>query len=152
MRTTNFLFMLFQSFIFSSSLCKKIFYWNHIWEKNHRECFIIIKLWDACTLEYFTISFIFLYLGHSCPVVWDGEDDHNVGGHVGQEVDHHHGLPWGSDHVGVHPQCARQNVDAVEEVAHTVTVLSFSDGVNLCYLRANTDDAIHALEIRIRFV
>ena len=125
----------------------KYFIWITFEKKITESVLIITKLWDACMLKYWTFSFIFLYLGHSCPVVWDCEDDHAVGGHVGQKVGHHHGLPWGSDHVGVHPQCARHDVNAVEEVADTVTILSCSDGVNLCYLRANTNDAIHALEM-----
>ena len=90
--------------------------------------------------------FIFLYLCHSCPVVCDGEDDHTVGDHVGQEVDHHHGLPRGPDHVSVHPQGARHDVDGVEEVAHTVTVLSCSDGANLGYFRTDANNTVHALE------
>ena len=90
--------------------------------------------------------FIFLYLGHCSPVVGDGEDDHTVGDHVGQEVDHHHGLPRGPDHVSVHPQAAGHDVDGVEEVAHTVAVLSCSDGVNLGYFRTDADNTVHALK------
>ena len=37
--------------------------------------------------------FIFLYFGGPSSVLCDGEYDHTVGDHVGQEVDHHHGLP-----------------------------------------------------------
>ena len=87
---------------------------------------------DTCVNKELFLLFIFFGLDNFPPVLGDGDDDHAVGDHaVGEEVDHHHGLPGGPDYVGVHPQAARHDVDRVEEVAHALAALSRADCVNL---------------------